>query len=178
MSDTFAAIQNHFQAALEWDDLTDQLRYVNDQCGENPELQAELQMLLRAHHESGDFLNSNSGNVADVASVAYEPLQEKVGSVIGPYKLREQIGEGGMGIVFVAEQTEPVRRKVALKLIKPGMDTKQVIARFEAERQTLALMDHPNIAKFIDAGVTGETRTSSGEPEGVSPRRPPVARTS
>ena len=82
-------------------------------------------------------------------------MTEKVGSVIGPYKLMEQIGEGGMGVVYVAEQSKPVRRKVALKIIKPGMDTKQVISRFEAERQALAMMDHPNIAKVLDAGTTG-----------------------
>ena len=74
--------------------------------------------------------------------------------MIGPYKLLEQIGEGGMGVVYVAEQTEPVRRRVALKIIKPGMDTRQVIARFEAERQALAMMDHPNIARVLDAGTT------------------------
>ena len=78
--------------------------------------------------------------------------------MIGPYKLREQVGEGGMGVVFVAEQERPVRRKVALKVIKPGMDTKEVIARFEAERQALALMDHPNIAKVLDAGSTESGR--------------------
>src|SRR5204863_1257845 len=82
-------------------------------------------------------------------------VSERPGTLIGPYKLREQIGEGGMGLVFVAEQQQPVRRKVALKLIKPGMDSRQVIARFEAERQALALMDHPNIAKVFDGGMTG-----------------------
>src|SRR5688572_3375338 len=76
------------------------------------------------------------------------------GSRVGPYKLLDQLGEGGMGTVFLAEQQEPVRRRVALKLIKPGMDSAQVIARFEAERQALALMDHPNIAKVLDAGTT------------------------
>ena len=78
--------------------------------------------------------------------------------MIGPYKLLEQIGEGGMGIVFMAEQTQPVQRKVALKIMKPGMDSKQVIARFEAERQALALMDHPNIARVLDAGTTESGR--------------------
>ena len=78
----------------------------------------------------------------------------KPGNIIGPYKLLEQIGEGGFGVVFMAEQTAPVRRKVALKIIKPGMDTRQVIARFEAERQALALMDHANIARVLDAGAT------------------------
>ena len=82
------------------------------------------------------------------------PLAEPPGSRIGPYKLLQQIGEGGMGVVYMAEQTEPVRRRVALKIIKPGMDSRQVIARFEAERQALALMDHPNIARVLDAGAT------------------------
>src|SRR5262249_33244584 len=87
---------------------------------------------------------------------ASEPA--RLGTVIGPYTLLEIIGEGGMGVVYMAEQTLPVRRKVALKIIKPGMDTKQVIARFEAERQALALMDHPNIAKVYDAGATDSGR--------------------
>jgi serine/threonine protein kinase len=82
-------------------------------------------------------------------------FDDAVGLTIGRYKLREKIGEGGGGVVYVAEQTEPVRRKIALKLIKLGMDTKQVIARFEAERQALAMMDHPNIAKVLDAGRDG-----------------------
>ena len=83
-----------------------------------------------------------------------ESTQEKPGTVIGPYKLLEQIGEGGFGLVFMAEQRQPVRRKVAVKILKPGMDSRQVIARFEAERQALALMDHPNIARVLDAGET------------------------
>ena len=85
-------------------------------------------------------------------------LVERPGTIVGPYKLMEQIGEGGMGVVYVAEQHSPVRRKVALKVIKPGMDTRQVIARFEAERQALAMMDHPNIAKIFDGGVTESGR--------------------
>ena len=96
--------------------------------------------------------SSSSGN-----SVS-RPLTEGPGTRIGPYKLLEQIGEGGMGVVYMAEQEAPVRRKVALKIIKPGMDTGQVVARFEAERQALALMDHPNIAKVFDAGATGTGR--------------------
>src|SRR5690606_17903928 len=94
---------------------------------------------------------------AEIPTVAYEP-PESIGADVGPYKLLEQIGEGGMGSVYVAEQTHPVRRRVALKLIKPGMDTRQVLARFEAERQALALMDHPNIAKVHDAGATESGR--------------------
>src|SRR5262249_30048468 len=85
-------------------------------------------------------------------------VPERPGTVIGPYKLLEQIGEGGFGVVFMAEQQQPIRRKVALKVLKPGMDSKQVIARFEAERQALALMDHPHIAKVLDAGQTGSGR--------------------
>jgi serine/threonine-protein kinase len=86
------------------------------------------------------------------------PVTEGPGSVIGPYKLLGEIGEGGMGVVYMAEQTRPVRRKVALKVIKPGTDTRQVIARFEAERQALTLMDHPNIARVFDAGATESGR--------------------
>jgi serine/threonine protein kinase len=97
-----------------------------------------------------------SGAAGDPTSVP--PLAEGPGTRIGPYKLLQKIGEGGMGAVFMAEQEKPVRRKVALKVIKPGMDTRQVIARFEAERQALALMDHPNIARVLDAGATGTGR--------------------
>src|SRR5262249_50206713 len=95
---------------------------------------------------------------AAVAPAEEPAVTERPGTVIGPYKLLEQIGEGGMGLVFVAEQTQPVRRKVALKVIKPGMDTRQVAARFHAERQALALMDHPNIARVIDGGTTPSGR--------------------
>ena len=103
----------------------------------DPGTRAEVEALLAAHEE-----------------VPEEPVQEGPGTVIGPYKLLQEIGEGGFGVVYMAEQSEPVRRKVALKIIKLGMDTKNVIARFEAERQALALMDHPNIAKVLDAGAT------------------------
>ena len=91
------------------------------------------------------------------------------GIEIGPYKLLQQIGEGGMGVVYMAEQSQPVQRKVALKIIKPGMDSRQVIARFEAERQALALMDHPNIAKVLDAGAT--TTWSAVLRDGAGERR-------
>jgi serine/threonine protein kinase len=91
-------------------------------------------------------------------STAGGVMSERPGTVVGPYKLLEQIGEGGFGVVFMAEQVTPVRRRVALKLIKPGMDTRQVIARFEAERQALALMEHPNIARVLDAGTTETAR--------------------
>jgi serine/threonine protein kinase len=92
--------------------------------------------------------------------------EEKPGTVIGRYKLRERIGEGGCGVVYVAEQEEPVRRRVALKVIKLGMDSRQVVARFEAERQALAMMDHPNIAKVLDAGATDTGRSAVAERAG------------
>jgi serine/threonine protein kinase/Tfp pilus assembly protein PilF len=112
-----------------------------------------VEALLKAYEEAGSFLEP-PGLVATVD----DPVRERPGSVIGPYKLLEEIGEGGMGLVFVAEQQQPVRRRVALKVIKPGMDSRQVIARFEAERQALAMMDHPNIAKVHDGGATAEGR--------------------
>src|SRR5262249_1524920 len=124
-------------------------------CGANVAMRAQIEALLQAHQKAGDFLRGHTDVTAPRHAVA-EPVHDEVGAVIGPYKLMEQIGEGGMGLVFVAEQQQPVRRKVALKLIKPGMDTREVIARFEQERQALALMDHPNIARVLDAGTTGK----------------------
>src|SRR5262249_38768358 len=106
--------------------------------------------------KAGDFLEF-SPPPANGEPVTSAPISEGPGTVIGPFKLLQQIGEGGMGVVFMAQQSRPVQRMVALKIIKPGMDTRQVVARFEAERQALALMDHPNIAKVLDAGTT-ETR--------------------
>ena len=98
------------------------------------------------------------GSPVSAATIDFPPAAERPGTQIGPYKLLEQIGEGGMGVVYVASQREPIRRTVALKIIKPGMDTREVVARFEAERQALALMDHPNIAKVFDGGVTDAGR--------------------
>jgi hypothetical protein len=107
----------------------------------------------------------------DISATIDDPIRERPGTVIGPYKLLEQIGEGGMGLVFVAEQQQPVRRRVALKIVKPGMDSQQVIARFEAERQALALMDHPNIAKVLDARATASGRPYAATAHrGLSPR--------
>ncbi len=112
--------------------------------------------LLRVHDQEQSFLESPPPGVD--ATIQLAPITEKPGTLIDRYKLLEQIGEGGFGVVFMAEQEKPVRRKVALKVIKPGMDTKEVIARFEAERQALAMMDHPNIAKVLDAGATESGR--------------------
>jgi serine/threonine protein kinase/WD40 repeat protein len=130
--------------------------YLDQACGDNPDLRREVESLLRAHDLSGGILREEPAGPQ--ATAHYEPITERVGAVIGPYKLMEQIGEGGFGLVFVAEQQQPVRRRVALKIIKPGMDTRDVIARFEAERQALALMDHPNIARILDAGATESGR--------------------
>ncbi len=124
-------------------------------CGGDEPLQRRVQALLHAHDNPGSFL---AQQLPLPALTVEDPIRERPGTVIGPYRLMEQIGEGGMGLVFVAEQQRPVRRKVALKVIKPGMDTRQVVARFEAERQALALMDHPNIAKVFDGGTTESGR--------------------
>jgi eukaryotic-like serine/threonine-protein kinase len=129
-------------------------------CGENAELRARVEKLLDAHQQMGSINAGSaiSGAETDTRHLTLDTLLECPGSVIGPYKLLQQIGEGGMGVVFMAEQTAPIQRTVALKIIKPGMDTRQVIARFEAERQALAMMDHPNIAKVLDAGTTDSGR--------------------
>ena len=137
------AIEKH--APNEWPAFLDRT------CEGDAALRAEVEKLLRVRLEMGSF--QEAPRPVPVRTVD-EPLTERPGTVIGPYKLMEQIGEGGFGQVFVAEQQQPVRRKVALKIIKPGMDSRQVIARFEAERQALAMMDHPNIAKVHDAGAT------------------------
>jgi eukaryotic-like serine/threonine-protein kinase len=130
--------------------------YLDQACAGNSELRARLERLVQAHLQPDPFLESPPADLA--AAAASGIVEESVGTEIGPYKLMEQIGEGGMGVIYVAEQREPVRRKVALKVIKPGMDTKRVIARFEAERQALAMMDHPNIAKVFEAGATESGR--------------------
>jgi serine/threonine protein kinase/tetratricopeptide (TPR) repeat protein len=128
--------------------------FVEEASDGDEELAREVRLLLEAHENASSFLESPA--IGPMIEYGPGPIAEGPGTVIGPYKLLEQIGEGGMGVVFMAEQTVPVRRKVALKIIKPGMDTKQVIARFEAERQALAMMDHPNIAKVFDGGTTGQ----------------------
>ncbi len=129
-------------------------------CGTDTALRQRVEALLRAAENAGDFLEEPpTGLSGDPEStIVLRELSEKPGDKIGRYKLLQQIGEGGCGVVYMAEQLEPVRRRVALKVIKLGMDTKSVIARFEAERQALALMDHPNIAKVFDAGATDTGR--------------------
>src|SRR5262245_48332259 len=131
--------------------------YLDQACASDSVMRRQLEELLTAHHQAEVFLNST----VPVPSLP----AEKPGDKIGRYKIREKIGEGGCGVVYVADQEEPVRRQVALKIIKLGMDTQQVIARFEAERQALAMMDHPNIAKVFDGGVTGSTESQISNPK-------------
>jgi WD40 repeat protein/serine/threonine protein kinase len=149
-------IEAIFFAALEKQTPEERVAYLRAACGEDEDLRLRVQRLLNAQPQLGTFLQGSAASLVDPAAEA--PLAERPGSIIGPYKLLEQIGEGGFGVVFMAEQQQPVRRKVALKVLKPGMATKQVVARFEAERQALALMDHPNIAHVLDAGATDSGR--------------------
>ncbi|MGA2257317.1 MAG: protein kinase, partial [Thermoguttaceae bacterium] len=130
--------------------------YLDEACGDDAELRRRVEALLRRHQESRGPLDAPLAGVDVTANPP--PIAEKPGTQIGPYKLLQEIGEGGMGTVYMAQQTEPVKRLVALKVIKPGMDSRQVIARFEAERQALALMDHPNIARVFEAGTTDSGR--------------------
>ena len=128
--------------------------YLSQACGDGTELRRRIELLLQSNDRAGEFLEPALTPGTDRTMVISAPPSEKPGDVIGHYKIREKLGEGGCGMVYVAEQTEPVRRRVALKVIKLGMDTRSVIARFEAERQALAMMDHPNIARVLDAGAT------------------------
>jgi len=128
--------------------------YLKQACAGEEQLRKEVEDLLTADEEAGDFLETPQAASPNPTIVLTMPVTERPGDRIGRYKLLQQIGEGGCGVVYMAEQEEPVRRRVALKVIKLGMDTRQVVARFEAERQALALMDHPNIAKVLDAGAT------------------------
>lgn len=166
-----------FDQAREIATTAERNAFLDTACAGAPELRHQVQALLQAYAEAGNFLEQPVLNLAATtdappslgaeygrgeqgrsANWLERLLPEGPGSWIGRYKLRQQIGEGGMGAVFLAEQTEPVQRHVALKLIRPGMDSRQVIDRFEAERQALALMDHPHIAKVFDAGTTESGR--------------------
>jgi eukaryotic-like serine/threonine-protein kinase len=142
-----------FAAALDKPKAEEQAAYLTQACAGDARLRRRVEALLRAHAEPDEILDRPRTPTVDETRLAERP-----GSCIGPYKLLQQIGEGGMGVVYMAEQEEPVRRKVALKIIKPGMDSKQVVARFEAERQALAMMDHTNIARVFDAGTTESGR--------------------
>jgi serine/threonine protein kinase/tetratricopeptide (TPR) repeat protein len=180
MNASFKQVKDIFLAALERENALDREAFLSHACADEPALRAQVNALLRRHEQAGSFLQFPSAAAdpptdqegeesgprplgsgqpgASAMATVDIPITERPGMVIGAYKLMEQIGEGGMGLVFVAEQQYPVRRKVALKVIKPGMDTRAVIARFEAERQALALMDHPNIARVHDGGETSTGR--------------------
>src|SRR5262249_55588573 len=150
-----------FIEAIRKEDAADRQTFLDQVCGEDADLRDRVEILVQAHVRAGSFLEPIVPALAGTFDLPPDaPIAERPGTVIGPYTLLEQIGEGGMGVVYMAEQAAPVRRKVALKIIKPGMDTREVIARFEAERQALALMDHPNIARVFDGGTTDEFRNS------------------
>jgi serine/threonine protein kinase/tetratricopeptide (TPR) repeat protein len=164
MSPDFARIRQFFELALEKPE-SERAAFLDRTCGGAGELREQVEALLAAHEERGDFLAEPMAGSPEPAietpsgpAPDHAPSGEAAGDVIDRFKLLQEIGEGGMGTVWMAEQFEPVRRKVALKIIKLGMDTKQVVVRFEAERQALALMDHPGIAKVLDGGVTAEGR--------------------
>jgi len=145
-----------FEAAIKLPTPQERAAYVRGASGEDQALRQQVESLIQAHEEVGGFMPTDPGEAG--ITIPDRPLSESEGTSVGRYKLLQRIGEGGMGVIYMAEQTEPVVRKVALKIIKLGMNTKSVIARFEAERQALAMMDHPNIAKVLDAGSTDTGR--------------------
>ncbi len=166
-------LKSVFNEALDRPAGPERSAYLDEACRDNPDLRAQVEGLLRDHDQVGHFLETSAAGREPEASgnapsepdgrdaedrPSTRPIIEGPGTRIGPYKLLQKIGEGGMGVVYMAEQEKPVRRKVALKIVKPGMDTDQVIARFEAERQALALMDHQNIARVLDGGTTDSGR--------------------
>ena len=166
-------LKSVFNEALDRPAGPERSAYLDAACRDNPDLRAQVEGLLRDHDQVGHFLETSAAGREPEASgnapsepdgqdaedrPSTRPIIEGPGTRIGPYKLLQKIGEGGMGVVYMAEQEKPVRRKVALKIVKPGMDTDQVIARFEAERQALALMDHQNIARVLDGGTTDSGR--------------------
>src|SRR5258708_21505391 len=157
MNDSSPKAMPVFNEALECESTEEREAFLGRACGGDAGLRANVEALLKAHQSAGNCLRGHS--TPRVLITADEELaSELTGTVIGPYKLLQQIGEGGFGIVYMADQEHPVRRRVALKIIKPGMDSAQVIARFEAERQALAMMDHQNIARVLDAGTTASGR--------------------
>lgn len=145
-------IKSIFAEAIEKKSSEERAAFLDEACAGDSDVRAHVEGLLKAHNEAGNFLEEPA--IGPSVTMGDPHLTEGPGTIISRYKILEKIGEGGMACVYMAEQKEPIRRKVALKIIKLGMDTKQVIARFAAERQALAIMDHPNIAKVFDAGAT------------------------
>ncbi len=152
---TLSHLETVFFGALEKGSPAECAAYLDEACDGDGILRERVERMLKAQANAGDFLETPA-RVMDATLI--EPVAETFGTVIGRYRLLEQIGEGGFGVVFMAEQEEPIRRTVAMKIVKPGMDTKEVISRFTVERQALALMDHPNIARVLDAGTTESGR--------------------
>jgi serine/threonine protein kinase len=148
------SLEEIFAGAVAKDSPDERAAFLDGACGSDGDLRSRAEALLRAHDEAGAFLEAPLVDLSEAGATT----REGPGTRIGPYKLLQLIGEGGFGAVYMAEQEEPVRRRVALKIIKLGMDTKQVIARFEAERQALAMMEHPNISRVLDAGTTDSGR--------------------
>jgi serine/threonine protein kinase len=146
-----------FIEALEKEDDVERAAFLDRACAGDEALRQRIERLLLRHAQTDSLLDPSKAGAGATVS---QPAVERSGVRIGPYKLLELIGEGGMGTVYMAEQTAPLHRMVALKVIKPGMDSRQLLARFEAERQALALMDHPSIAKVLGAGAA--TASASG----------------
>jgi serine/threonine protein kinase/tetratricopeptide (TPR) repeat protein len=168
VSDQPPSEQSIFLAAIDQVSAAARAAYLDQACAGNPRFRAEVEALLAAHDRLGSLAPA-----VDPGAASKLESSEVPGTLLGPYKLLQQIGEGGMGTVWMAEQTHPVKRKVAVKVIKPGMDSGQIIARFEAERQALALMDHPNIARVLDAGTI---KCEPGAPSPTLPQVPGVGR--
>ncbi len=157
-----------FNTARQMAALDERQLYVQQACADDPALRARIEAMLRLHDQEPGYLEPSQEDWGVGNDVPPDP---DAGTQIGPYKLLKRIGEGGMGSVFMAEQSQPVKRTVAIKIIKPGMDSRRIIARFEAERRALALMDHPNIAKVLDAGTISEVRDQSSKVDKGEARR-------
>src|SRR5262245_36282907 len=172
MSETLDREKALFNEALALPSAEARLQYLENACGPDRQLRDRLEALLRAHDAAQGFIP----DLEDPRKLSPTFPTGESGERVGRYKLLEKLGEGGCGVVYVAEQEEPVRRRVALKIIKLGLETRSVVARFEAERQALALMDHPNIAKFFDAGVvdggSAESQSSTLKSESHGVGRP------
>src|SRR5437868_6281052 len=155
----FQRVKEIFLAAVEQTDPQEREACLRQACSDDAALRRRVEAMLRRHAQAGSLLDRPAFEAAALLALqpagTGSPRAEAAGTRLGPYKLLQKIGEGGMGAVWMAEQQEPVRRLVALKVIKAGMDSAQVVARFEAERQALAVMDHPHIAKVLDGGTTG-----------------------